>query len=103
WNEEMVDKVELNPLREYARFGKDKFWKYHQRRNYNGDDLFYNSKVSSEPYEILHEFGFLYINNSILYFILVILGIEYVINLAESEIEHYKKWLIENNGKSPII
>jgi hypothetical protein len=102
WNEEIVDKLELDSLREYARYGKGKFWKYHQRKIYEEEEMFFNPDVSETSYQILHEFDFLYIDKSLLYFILVIMGIEYVIKMNESEIESYKRWLITNNGITPI-
>lgn len=102
WIDEIVEKKELDPLREYARFGKGNFWKYSQRRIYSEEDRFADPIHHPEPYEILHEMDFLYIENKILYYALVIMGIEYVINLGENEIDHYENWLKENNGTSPI-
>ena len=102
WNEELVDKVELDPLREYARYGKGDFWKYHQRRIYGEDDRFVNPINHPEPYEILHEMDFLYLDEKILYFTIVIMGIEYVINLGGSETELYENWLTKNKDSSPI-
>lgn len=102
WINEITDKTELNPLREYARYGKGKFWKYSQRRIYGEEDRFTDPINNPEPYEILHEMDFLYLKNEILYFVLVIMGVEYVINLGASEIELYEKWLLENNEKTPI-
>jgi hypothetical protein len=37
-----------------------------------------------------------------MYFILVVMGIEFAINVAHSETEYYEDWLQKNNGKSPI-
>lgn len=37
-----------------------------------------------------------------MYFVLVIFGIEYVINLGGSELELYYEWLKKNNNKSPV-
>ena len=99
---EIITKKELDPLREYTRYGKGKLWKYSQRRIYKESDRFIDLINHPEPYEILHEVDFLYINEKILYFVLVIFGIEYVINMGASEIEIYENWLKENNGKSPI-
>ncbi len=45
---------------------------------------------------------FLYIEEETLYFVVVIMGVEYAINLGDSEIDLYKKWLEENNGESPV-
>jgi hypothetical protein len=54
------------------------------------------------PYEILHEMDFLYIEQKILYYSLVIMGVEFVINLGESELSEYQNWLLSNGGQSPI-
>ncbi len=102
WIEEIIEKKELDPLREYARFGKGNIWEYSQRRIYSEEDRFSDPIHHPEPYEILHEMDFLYIDNKILYYALVIMGIEYVINLGGSEIEYYENWLKENNNVSPI-
>lgn len=102
WNEGIVDKIELNPLREYARYGKGEFWVYSQRRIYTEDDRFVDPINHPEPYEVLHELDMLYIDNKFMYFVLVIMGIEFAINLGGPEIETYNKWLIDNNGVSPI-
>lgn len=100
--EEILNKKELDPIREYARYGKGKFWIYKQRRIYKETDRFVDLVYHPEPYEILHEIDFLYIDEKVLYFIIVIFGIEYVINMGASEIEIYEKWLTENDHKSPI-
>ena len=103
WNEEIVDKTELDPIRNFARFGIGSYWEYHQRRIYNEDARFIDSTSKhSEPYEILHEMDLLYTDNNILYFIVAIMGIEYAINLGESEVSSYINWLTENNNKSPL-
>lgn len=102
WNEEIVDKMELDPIREFARFGKGGYWEYHQRRIYSEEARFSDPISHPEPYEILHEMDFLYIDEQILYFVLVIMGIEYVINLGDSEIKLYKEWLLKNNNRTPI-
>lgn len=102
WLDEIIDKVELDPLREYARYGKGDFWKYKQRRIYSEEDRFVDPIHHPEPYEILHELDFLHLDNKVLYFILVIMGVEYVINLGASEIELYEDWLEKNNNVSPI-
>ena len=88
WNEEIVDKVELNPLREYARYGKGEFWVYSQRRIYTEDDRFVDPINHPEPYEILHELDLLYTDNKFMYFVLVIMGVEFAINLGGPEIEY---------------
>jgi HNH endonuclease len=79
WVEEIIDKVELDPLRHYARYGpgKIKFWAYGQKRAYPEED------------DIIHEFGFRYPENKELFFDLTIFGIEYSINMGDPDIESY--------------
>lgn len=103
WNEEIVDKLELDPLRHYARFGdKPKFWEYSQRKIYEESDRFFNPKVSDEPYEVLHEVDIMFLKEGQLFLIIVIMGIEYVINFSNPDISEYKKWLAEHEQISPI-
>lgn len=102
WIIEVLNKKELDPLREYARYGKGQLWEYNQRRIYDEEDRFYDSIHHPEPYEILHEFDFLYIDEKYLFYILVIMGIEYVINLGETKIELYNNWLVQNEDVSPL-
>lgn len=101
WLDEVTNTEELNSLREYARYGKGQFWEYNQRRIYDEEDRFCNPVHHPDPYEILHEMDFLCIDDNYLYYILVIMGIEYAINLGGPKIETYKEWL-EHNNISPI-
>ncbi|WP_318349097.1 HNH endonuclease [Aquipluma nitroreducens] len=102
WIEEIATKPELDPLRNYARFGKGSFWKYHQRRIYSEETRFTDPIHHPEPYEILHEMDILYTEDNVMYFILVIMGIEFAINLAHPETDYYVDWLQKNNNTSPI-
>ena len=90
WEAEIVDKAELDPLRKYVRHGpgKIKFWPYHQRVLYSPDD------------DILHEFTFHYSEAEGLFFIIVIFGVEYAINMGGPEIESYLEELKKRGGKS---
>ncbi|HLO54200.1 MAG TPA: HNH endonuclease [Saprospiraceae bacterium] len=102
WIEEIISNKQLDPIRNYARFGKGELWKYHQRRIYGEETRFVDPIHHPEPYEILHEMDILYTKDRVMYFILVVMGIEFAINLAHSETEYYEDWLQKNNGKSPI-
>jgi HNH endonuclease len=102
WLDEIINKKELDQLRNYARYGTGKFWKYSQRRIYNEEDRFIDHIYHPEPYEILHEIEFLYLESQVMYFVIVILGIEYVINLGGSELELYYDWLKKNDNISPV-
>lgn len=99
---EIIDMPQLDALREYARYGKGKFWNYHQRRIYSEETRFEDPLHHPEPYEVLHELDFLILQPGIYYFVLVIMGIEYVINCGASELDLYKHWLLENDDISPI-
>jgi len=111
---EVLHEEQFSPIKRYARFGEGGYWPYSQRRIY-GEGDFFEDKSIEEPYEILHEMDLLVIhinppatiNEEIIiygeiYFVLVIMGIEYVINIGGPEIEGYYEWLKENNNKSPV-
>jgi len=76
WEEEAIYRKELDPLRNYSRYGnnKIKFWHYHQRMIYGEGDYFIDTDENSEPYEILHEFTFHYSEAKELFFIIAIMG-----------------------------
>jgi hypothetical protein len=94
-------KRELNLLREYARKGTPgSSWPYHSRPLYPSDFLFVESE--SEPYEVLHEWTFLYTKGGELYFVLALFGIEYALNMSAPYIDGYKQWLTEKSDKSPL-
>ena len=102
WIQEIINNTQLDPIRNHARYGTGGYWEYHQRRIYSEDDRFVDPINHPEPYEILHEFDILYTDDMVMYFVMVIMGIEYAINLAGSETDYYKKWLTDNNNISPI-
>jgi hypothetical protein len=102
YTDDFIEQNNLDPLREYARYGIGPFWPYHQRRIYTEEDRFVNTDIQPGPYEILHEFDFLMIDYEHIYLALVIMGVEYVIRMNQPEIETYQQWLAENKGRSPI-
>ncbi len=115
YRDEIIDlfkEKQFNNIRKYARFGEvTKFWPYHQRRVYSEGNWFVDEKENEgRPYEILHELDLLVLNSESIgntiscevYFVVVIMGVEYVINIAEPEIEGYRNWLNESNQKCPV-
>lgn len=99
--EEVLNIAELEPLKQYARFGKHiNYWPYNQRRIYREMSVFRNDKQELDEYQIINEWHFMYANKNAIYFILCILGIEYAINLGSPEVESYNQWLADNNGQS---
>ena len=99
--QEVVNKKELDPIRNYARrgLGTD-FWEYHNRAIYSPDSIFVES--DGQSYEVLHEWIFLYTQTKELYFVLALFGTEYAINLGGPCIDGYKNWLSSNVYKSPL-
>jgi hypothetical protein len=99
--DEIASKTGLDPLRDYARKGNAKLlWPFHARVLYAPEFIF--AKSGQQPYEVLHEWIFLYPSESMLYLVIAIFGVEYALNLGEPEIETYKSWLIENADKSHL-
>ena len=90
WLDEITEHPQLNAIRNYVRYGsKPKFWEYHQRRIYQEGDGFFNENISSETYEILHEFNFFYSDEGELFYVLVIMGIEFAVSLSSEEMSGY--------------
>lgn len=102
WINEIIAMKELDPLRNYARYGKGDQWIYNQRRIYSEETRFVDPIHHPKPYEVLHEMDFLVLDSGIHYFILVIMGVEFVINCGGSELDLYYDWLKDNDGRSPI-
>lgn len=113
---DFIREEQFIPLIKYARYGEGVFWPYSQRRIYGEGVGFIDDKRSS-PYEILNEMDFLVIDskcntikgsvtsdltNVEVYFILVIMGVEYAINLGGQEIYRYEEWLQKHKYISPI-
>lgn len=100
----------LKDLREYARYGKGKYWQYNQRRIYSEGDRFFNQSENIH-YEILHEMKLFakeykrYPNENVeaeIYFVMSIAGIEYAICISDPDISEYQKWLEDHDGYFPL-
>ena len=65
--------------------------------------MFFNTRENAGPYQVLHEFDFLWTKELECYFVLAIMGIEYAINVGGPSIESYTTWLQENNHQSTLI
>ncbi len=109
WNEELVNKVELNELRNYVRQGRPGFvWPVNIRRIYPADNKF--SDEIDPSFQILHEWDILFIPSSEhsechgvvgeAYAIITILGVEYAMNLAGPELGGYLQWLRDHGERS---
>ena len=97
---EIVDKPELDELRDFVRRGSPSNpWPYSHRSIYPPD---FHFKYVNESFEVLHEFDILVTNKSEYYIVLAIFGDEYALNLGGREIEGYLVWLKMNNNRSPL-
>ena len=90
----------LDRLRNYVRRGPPRpEWPFCSRILYPADFAF--DKAGSEPYEVLHEWSFLWVGEK-LHLILALFGVEYAINLNEPNRADYDAWLSDNPGRSPL-
>lgn len=78
--QDFICEESLKPIRKYARYGGQD-WIYHQRIFHEPDHLYFSPLVEV-PYQVLFEFDFLHTEDEELYFVLIILGVEYAINIA---------------------
>jgi len=100
WLEKFVDDIELDPLRNYVRRGSNNLvWPFHQRVIYEENGRFEDEEYGK--YQVLHEFTFQVTAEEELFFVLVIFGVEYALNLEDPDVSGYIKWE-ENNNKSPL-
>ncbi len=98
--ENFLGMKDLEPLREYVRYNKyQSVWRYHVRRVYDEKKLF---MINNEGRQVLHEFDLLYTEDRELYIVLVIMGVEYCLNLGGPVTDGYIKWLYEHGYKSPL-
>lgn len=104
WNEEFINHEGFDELRNYVRFGKGKYWPYKMRKVYEEEsrDNIKKKEDSETLLQTIHEYDFLYIENKYLYFICIIMGIEYTINVGDKSLEKYEEWLELNDYKSPL-
>lgn len=84
---DLVDCAALDPLRNYARYGSPQTlkWPYSERNPFQ--------RPSGNTCDVSHEWRFLSIEEGELYFILVLFGIEYAINVGGPDTEGYRRWL----------
>lgn len=104
WNEEIVDKEALDPIRHFARIGdRPEKWPFSRRRIYGEEDV----HGDGDGYQVLHEFTILCEplpepGHLDLYAVVCIFGEEFAINLGEPEIASYERWLKAHDGTSPL-
>ncbi|WP_299550982.1 HNH endonuclease [Seonamhaeicola sp.] len=110
WQNDFVENDGLDELRHFVRYGKGyTLWPYYIRRIYDENQISYDRK-SDKTMEIMNEYDFFIpdkptINGEDnrldnLYFVMAIMGVEYTINLTNTGLDRYLKWLSNNDNKS---
>ncbi len=99
WNRDLVEKEELDVLRQYVRFNQGGNWPFYCRTLYPVNTVFTEQE---EMYETLHEYDLLYTKRNELYVVIILFGVEYSLNMGGPELEGYEEWLKENNSESHL-
>jgi hypothetical protein len=100
WNDELVEKVELDELRDYVRFNVGASdWPFSFRPLYPVNAVF---EEAGTCFEVLHEHQLLYTEALSLYAVVAILGVEFAINLGAPTLDGYAQWLEVNSYRSPL-
>lgn len=109
---DLIDDIQFDAIRNYARLGNLKEWPCNIRRIYEYDKSWIDK--DNTLWQKIHESDFLIIKDDssmseqqnlvpiALYFVVALYGIEFAINMAGPEIDGYKKWLIAHNNVSPL-
>lgn len=98
--EYLVDEIQLDALRNHARYGQNMEWPFSSRRIHDPDKLWINE--DGNEVQIVHEFDIFKTEVGELYFILSVFGIELAINCAGPAIDGYIQWLKDNDNASPL-
>jgi hypothetical protein len=104
WNDDVVDKAELDELRNYARRGNPAvIWPVSIRQIYPRDFIF-PADSESGSHQILHEWTILATPTTApeIYAVIAIFGVEFVINLGGPNLDGWNRWLSENERGSPL-
>jgi HNH endonuclease len=100
-HEYVVNETQLDPVRNYARRGSMiETWPISVRRIYSGNHAFRGRDERWE--QVLFEFDFLYTDSQELYFVLAVMGLQFVLNMGGAELEGYHEWCAASPGKSPL-
>jgi hypothetical protein len=98
----IVEETQFDPIREYVRYDKSKeYWVYNVRKIYSETEKFYSSD-EEKYYDMLYEYDFLCTEHSEIYFVMILKGYEFTINMAGSCLEGYYDWLKTHNNESPL-
>ena len=94
----IIEDEAFKKIRQYVRYGGNYIWEYNARRIYARNEA-YQGDITTH---INYEFDFLFTSQGKAYFIIVLYGIEYVINIIDNTIADYAEWLKDNHYISPL-
>jgi hypothetical protein len=101
--ETIIDNSHFDPIRNYARYGSGvEIWPYHRRRVFPNDTEMRHPETGEWVNVGLGQ-DFLLTSVPETYFVFVIHGVEFVINIGGPSLYGYELWLKENNNVSPIV
>lgn len=95
-----IDDTQLDALRGHARLGVPAEWSFSMRRIYDTDRHFTNASGTLE--QTVWEYCFFMTENSEAFFTLAIWGLEFVLNIGDSDVSGYADWLQKNGDASPL-
>lgn len=98
--EGFIDDSALDQLRMHARSGQPKEWPVHRRRIYEASTQWAFEGGNST--QIVYESDFIFLDESSLFFVLALFGMEYAINCGEREVSKYESWLAAHGDVSPL-
>jgi hypothetical protein len=96
--EYLCDESQIDPIRNHARRGTTPNLPVHTRRIYAANARMLRDSGALE--QVIHESDFLVTPWDEWYFVQIIFGQEFAINLGGPEIDGYLKWLKNNNDES---
>lgn len=100
WEQDVIDKPELDEIRQYVRYNRGQgAWPFSFRTLYPVNAVFDDG---AESYQVLHKYDLLLTDTSELYIIVAILGVEFALNLGGPELDGYMKWVERHEFKSPL-
>lgn len=101
--ERIIDKPHFDLIRDFARKGSPtKNWPYHQRRIFPAETQMAHPETGDWVQAGFGQDLFLTSRRET-FFVFVLYGVEFVINLGGPSIQGYLEWLQQNNNISPLI
>lgn len=96
----LVAETQLDSIRYHARRCDIQEWPFHSRRIYDTNAKWFDE--TGAEVQLVHEFDILKTDWDEWFFVLVLFGLELVINYGGPEIDGYSRWLREHDQISPL-